>query len=180
MEFNDVIKARRSVRGFSDQAVEDDMLVEILNCARLAPSWANKQCWHFIVVKDNKMIRTISKTTAINKWLKKSPGIIIACADPKRSGSRNGIDYFAVDVAIAMEHLVLAAANRGLGTCWIGAFDEMKVKLVLSIPENIRVVALSPIGYPAEKQSFREKMTRKIIKSSKRKSLDEIVHYEKW
>ena len=90
------------------------------------------------------------------------------------------MDYFLVDVSIAMEHLVLAAADLGLGTCWIGAFDEKKIKTILSIPDNIRIVALTPIGYPAEKQNFREKMTRKVIKSSKRKPLDEIVHYEKW
>jgi nitroreductase len=180
MEFSDVIKNRRSVRGYSDRAVEDEKLSNILESARWAPSWANKQCWHFIVIKDRGKIEQISKSSAINKWLKNSPVIILACAEPGLSGSRNGIDYFAVDVAISMEHLVLAAADLGLGTCWIGAFDEQKMKKVLDVPDHIKIVALTPVGYPAEKQNMREKMTRSIIKSSKRKPLNEIVHYNGW
>jgi nitroreductase len=180
MEFIDVINNRRSVRGYNDKTVEVEKLEQVLECARWAPSWANKQCWSFIVIKDRDTIEAISKSALVNKWLSKAPSIIVACADPNLSGSHNNMDYFLVDVSIAMEHLVLAAANLGLGTCWIGAFDENKVKKILNIPGNIRVVALTPIGYPAEKPNFREKMTQKIVKSSKRKPLDEIVHHEKW
>jgi len=114
----------------------------------------------------------------INSWLKKAPIIIVACADPKLSGMRNSIEYFMVDVAIAMEHIILAATNFGLGSCWIGSFDESRIKKVLEIPNNIRVVAMTPIGYPAEK--IMGDITRFIVRGKKRKPLNKIVHYDKW
>ena len=105
--------------------------------------------------------------------------VIVACADPKKSGSKNGMDYYLVDVAISMEHLVLAATNLGLGTCWIGGFDEVKVKKILNIPEKIRVVAMTPVGYPSD-DGMRNKIARKIIRADRRKSLEEMIHYNKW
>ena len=181
MEFTDVVKLRRSVRKFSNQEVEKEKIEQILECARLAPSWANKQCWSFIVVKDKEKIELLSKAAGtVNIWFKKAPIMIVACGDPKLSGIRKGIEYFMVDVAISMEHLVLAATDLGLGSCWIGAFEEEKIKDVLGIPNNIRVVAITPIGYPAEKVGVQETITRVILRSKKRKPLDEIVHYDKW
>jgi nitroreductase len=161
--------------------VEDEKIEQILECARLAPSWANKQCWNFVIVRDKEKIELISEAGGrVNSWLKKAPVIIVACGDPGLSGIRNGIEYFMVDVAIAMEHLILAAANLGLGSCWIGSFDENRTKRVLEIPNNMRVVAITPIGYPAEKAGVREIMTGIILRSKKRKHLNEIVHYDKW
>jgi nitroreductase len=180
MEFIDVIKTRRSVRKFKDQEIEPEKLERMLECARWSPSWANKQCWHFVAVSDREMIKKVSQTSMINKWLKTAPAIIVACADPKASGERNGIDYFTVDTAIAMEHLVLAAADQGLGTCWIGAFNEDKLKEILGIPENIRLVALTPVGYPMDNPGLGEIVTRSIIGSKKRKPLDEFVHHDGW
>jgi nitroreductase len=180
MEFFDVINTRRSIRNYSDQPIEENKLEIILESARWAPSWANKQCWNFIVVRDKKKIDALSKTALVNKWLKKAPVLVIACADPNLSGSRNGMDYFLVDVAIAMEHLILAAADQGLGSCWIGAFDEDKIKNILSIPDDIKVVALTPIGHPTEKENFREKVSRSVLNATKRKPLNEIVRYENW
>ena len=181
MEFSDVIKTRKSVRKFSEQAVEDEKIERILECARLAPSWANKQCWHFVVIRDLEAIKTIATSgVMVNKWLRKAPAIIVACGDPNLSGRYNEMDYFLVDVAIAMEHLVLAATNLGLGTCWIGAFDEAKIKGRLGIPDGILVVALTPVGYPAKRKSIKEEMTKMIVQSKKRKPLAEIVHYDRW
>jgi nitroreductase len=180
MEFESVIKSRESIRDFSDKKIEDEKINFVLECARLAPSWTNKQCWQFIVVKDKKIIKDLSKTSIINRWLKNVPVIIVACGDPKQSGFRNGIDYFIVDVSIALEHLVLAATDKGLGTCWIGGFNEKKVKEILEIPENIRVVALTPLGYPAEKKRFAGKLGKIVIQSKKRKSLDKIIHENIW
>ncbi|MFH1327333.1 MAG: nitroreductase family protein, partial [Candidatus Bathyarchaeota archaeon] len=145
MEFIDVVATRKSVRGYANKEVEEEKLTKILEAARMAPSWANKQCWNYIVVKEKAKIDELVGRN-INSWLKKAPVIIVACGDPKESGSRNGMDYYLVDVAISMEHLVLAATNLGLGTCWIGFFDEAKVKQVLGVPENIKVVALTPLG----------------------------------
>jgi nitroreductase len=180
MEFAEVIKSRTSIRSYSERQVEDEKITYIFDCARLAPSWANKQCWRFIVVRDKEDITAISKTSLINRWLKTAPVIIIVCGDPAESGSRNDIKYYTVDVSIAMEHLVLAATDVGLGTCWIGAFDEQKIKELLEIPKRIRVVALTPLGYPASKKGFIETIVKFITRGRKRKSLDEIIHYERW
>lgn len=181
MKFTDVVKLRRSVRKFSDRQVENEKIEQILESARMAPSWANKQCWSFIIVKDKEKIELLSKAVGvINIWLKKSPILIVACGDPKLSGIRNGIEYFTVDVAISMEHLILSAANLGLGSCWIGSFDEDRTKEILEIPDKIRVVAITPIGYPAEKAGMQESIRRVILRSKKRKPLNEIVHYDKW
>ena len=180
MEFESVIKTRKSIRDYSDKPVEDEKIDFLLDCARLAPSWANRQCWYFIVVKDKKSIEELSKTSIINRWLKNVPVIIVACGDPRHSGSRNDINYFIVYVSIALEHLVLAATDKGLGTCWIAGFNEKKVKEILLIPGNIRVVALTPLGYPAGKNSFVGKLFKVVTQSKKRKSLDKIVHENKW
>jgi nitroreductase len=180
MEFESVIKSRSSTRDFSDKIVEAEKINFVLECARLAPSWANRQCWHFIVVKDKRVIEDLSKTSIINRWLKNVPVIIVACGDSTKSGSRNDINYFVVDVSIALEHLVLAATDKGLGTCWIAGFDGKKVKKILGIPKHIRVVALSPLGYPAEKNSIIGKLFKVVTQNKKRKSIDKIVHEDKW
>ncbi len=180
MEFESVIKSRESIRDFTEKKVEDEKINFVLECARLAPSWTNKQCWQFIVVKDKKIIKDLSKTSIINRWLKNVPVIIVACGDPKQSGFRNGIEYFIVDVSIALEHLVLAATDKGLGTCWIGGFSGKKVKKILKIPENIRVVALTPLGYPAERKHFIGKLAKIVTQSKKRKNLDKIIHENSW
>ncbi|HKZ88187.1 MAG TPA: nitroreductase family protein [Candidatus Bathyarchaeia archaeon] len=178
MEFMDVVATRKSVRGYLDKPVEEEKLTKLLEIARLAPSWANKQCCKYIVVKDKTKIQELSGT--LNSWLKQAPVALVACADPKDSGSRNGMDYYMVDVGISMQQLVLAATDMGLGTCWIGAFDEAKVKKTLSIPENVKVVAMTPIGYPTGKEGIKTKLVKAYIGSAKRKPLEDMVHWEKW
>lgn len=178
MEFREVINVRRSVRSFTDQEVEAETFTRIFEAARMAPSWANRQCWSYILVEDQEKIKELAGGF-LNHWMKQTKAIIVACGDPKKSGSRNGIDYYLVDVAISMEHLVLAATELGLGTCWIGGFDEAKVKQVLDIPEKIKVVALTPIGYPSE-EGMRNKVLTTLIGSKKRKPMEKIVHHDKW
>ena len=178
MEFMDVVATRKSVRDYADKAVEDEKLSKIFDAARMAPSWANKQCCQYIVVKNKYKISELS--SFLNPWLKNAPVVLAACANPKDSGSRNGMDYYLVDVAISLQQLILTATNLGLGTCWLGAFDEAKVKKALEIPENIKVVGLTPIGYPAEKESVRSKLSKAFIGSAKRKPIEELVHWEKW
>ena len=177
MDFIDVITARKSVRGYSDKPVEEEKLSKVLEIARLAPSWANKQCCRYIVVKDKTKIQELSGNFG---WLKQAPVVVVACADPKDSGDRNGMNYYLVDVGISMQQLVLAATAMDLGTCWVGAFDETKVKKALQIPENIKVVAMTPIGYPADKEGISSKLIKTVIGAGKRKPLTEIVHQEKW
>lgn len=181
MDFDDVIHMRKSVRRYSSQFVEPDQIHRVLEAARLAPSWANKQCWHFVVVKDaDNRKRLTDAAGAVNNWIKDAPIIIAACADPQESGHRGDIDYYLVDTAIAMEHLVLAAANEGLATCWLGYFNEPMVKAALNIPEEIRVLALSPLGYPIEQNGVKIKMSNLKVDSHRRKDLDEIFHYDEW
>lgn len=180
MEFIEVIKSRKSVRSFIKKDISQDKIEYICNCARLAPSWMNKQCWHFIVVKNPEKINNLAKASIINRWLKKVPIIIIACADPLSSGKKNEIDYSNVDVAIAFEHMILAATDIGLGTCWIGGFDNEKVKRILEIPPRIKIIAMTPIGYPLNEEKIIDRGKKIIIRNTKRKSLSEIIHYDIW
>jgi nitroreductase len=174
MDFNEVIQKRKSVRSYHPDLPDDEILTSILDSARHAPSWSNKQCWHFIIIKDPQIIQEVAKTSIINRWIKQAPVLIVACADPHLSEIHHKIEYYTVDVAIAMEHLVLAATDRGLGTCWIGAFHEEKIKTILQIPPRIRIIALSPLGYPQDKK------VQILFRTRKRKSLSEISHYDHW
>jgi len=181
-----LIKKRRSVRKYLQKGVEDDKIRMVMEAARLAPSWANWQCWRFVVVRDPetmaKVCSAVTKGTRINFWIKGAPAIIVCCAEPESSGTREGQNYYLVDCAIAMEHLVLMATELGLGTCWVGVFDEKELKEVLGVPEHVRVVALTPLGYERiEKKGLVDiegiyGKAVKTIKSKKRKKLEEIVY----
>ncbi len=173
----DVVANRKSIRDYQEKPVEAEKLTKILEAARLAPSWGNKQACRYIVVTNKKTIDELAGKFL--GFVKQAPALVVACADPKASGSYNGMDYYLVDVGISMHQLVLAATNEGLGTCWIGGFDEAKIKQTLSIPENVRVVAITPIGYPAE-LSLKSKFIRSAVGADKRKPIETIVHKEKW
>lgn len=180
MEFAEVINTRRSTRAYSDKPVEEEKLTYVLECARRAPSWANKQCWRFVVVRTKEVIANIAKYNIINPWLQNAPVVIVACADPSDSGSHNDQPYYLMDVSIALEHLVLAATDVHLGTCWIAGFNEQKIKEILEIPKRIKIVAIVPLGYPADKKGLIATITRSITNGERRKSLGEIVHYDHW
>lgn len=180
MEFIDVVKSRTSVREFSLKNVEEEKITYLLECARLAPSWMNKQCWRFIVIKNKETIEAVAKTSLINRWLRAAPVLVIACADPIESGRQNSFEYYSVDVTIALEHLILAATDVGLGTCWVGDFHEEKIKELLEIPKRIRVIALTPVGYPIGKPGVTTGLSKTLLRLTKRKTLDEIVHYDHW
>jgi nitroreductase len=167
MDFMEVVRRRRSVRKYRPDPVAQAKVDLVLEAARLAPSWANGQCWTFVVVTDPKVKHELAQ--AGNEWIEAAPVIIAACADPEASGSKGDQSYYLLDVGIAMEHLVLAAAEQGLGTCWIGWFDENKARKALGVPEGIRVVASTPLGYPDEEPEARP-----------RKSLAEIVRKDQW
>lgn len=149
MDFYEVIKTRRSVRKYEHKPVGEDKLQRIMEAARLAPSAANRQPWRFIVVKTEKIKKQFPK--AYNKnWFWQAPLIICACGMEKEAWKRpDGKSYLDVDVAIAMEHLVLAARAENLGTCWIGAFNPSEVRRILSLPDELEPIALTPLGYPA-------------------------------
>lgn len=184
MEVIEAIRTRRSVRRFTDKPVEDSKIQAILEAVRLSPSWANLQCWQFVVVKDVAAREKISelsyvetffsplgyKTNPSMKGLAEAPVVIVACADPEQSGVIWGQNYYLTDLGIAAQSLMLAAHGMGLGTVFVGVFDEIKVRELLLIPASIRVVGIFPVGYPRNE----------IKGSSTRKPLQEFVHYDKW
>ncbi len=184
MDFFAVLNQRYSCRSFSEREVEEEKILKALACARLAPSWQNRQPWRFIVVRDRERIRRLAEFRPLrmnfNLFLKTAPVIVVLCGNPKDSGIRAGLSYFLVDCAIAMEHFVLAATAFGLGTCWIGAFDEEHIKQVLKIPNEVRIVALTPLGYPKEKPSLLAKAIEAFSHLRRRKELKEIVYFEEW
>jgi len=162
LELISTIQNRRSIRKYKSDPVSPNDLNFILEAARLAPSWGNQQCCKFIVVTDESLKRIIGAVCNLN-WLAQAPIIIVCCADPPKSGVKGDQEYYMLDAGISMEHLILAATALGLGTCWVGVFKEKLLKRALSVPRNIRVVALTPLGYPDEKPG-----------PTARKSLDEI------
>ena len=162
----DIIKKRRSVREYLDKPVEDEKIEQIVEAARLSPSSCNSQCWRFVVTKGDIKEQIIKKglggIVLANRWAKSAPVIIAACADlnfltHKVGAGIKGIEYHLLDIGIAVEHLVLRATELGLGTCWIGWFNERAVRRILKIPRSIKIVALITLGYPKGELELHEK-----------------------
>ena len=150
MNVHEAIRTRRSVRRYSPRPIPEDALPRLRDALRLAPSACNLQPWRFIFVTDQKLRADLAHAANQQTFIAQAPLIVVACGFPdlayKGMGGRgNSVD---VDVAIALDHLTLAAVAEGLGTCWIGAFDERAVKRLLEIPEEAKVVALTPLGFP--------------------------------
>lgn len=162
------IQARRSIRAFLDRPVEEEKLLAVLQAGRLAPSARNMQDWRFIVVRDAATRSLLAGAARDQQFVGQAPVVIAACGTSDLVMTC-GQPAYPIDVAIAVDHMTLAAASLDLGTCWIGAFYEDRVKEILGVPQEIRVVALLPLGYPAEGPKPRP-----------RKSMDEIVAWEHW
>jgi nitroreductase len=169
MELMETIKRRRSVRSYQDKDVEEDKLLRVLEAGRLAPSAKNMQDWKFVVVRDPRLRRKLAEAARNQEFVGQAPVVIVACGTSDYVMTCGQLTY-PIDVSIALDHMTLAAVEEGLGTCWIGAFYEEKVKEILQIPQPIRVVALLPLGYPTAEQA----------KPTPRKSLKEIAAYDKW
>ncbi len=167
MEFIDVVRDRRSVRAFKAQEVPADKLERVLEAARLAPSAVNRQAWKFIVVRDARRREQLATAANGQSHVKDAPVVIAGVALQPGGVMQCDVPTYAVDLGIAMEHIALAAANEGLGTCWIGAFSQSQVKRILGVPEQCKVAALMPLGYPAESPRPRP-----------RKPMAEVVSYE--
>jgi len=169
MGFLELARKRYSVRAYKSDLVEDDKLQKVLEAARLAPTACNLQPFQFIVIhtkgKEAELRRIYS-----DSWFVQAPIVICACGIPSQSWVRqDGKNYSDVDVTIAMDHLILAAANLGLGTCWIGAFNPDAAREVLKLPDNVEPIAFTPLGYPADQPGYKG-----------RKSIGELVRYEHW
>ena len=151
MEVLEAIQKRQSIRSYLADEVPSEKLVKILEAARLAPSAGNIQPWHFIVVTDKKKRKKLSKGRYA-KFLVESPVVVVGCGNKKASPN-----WYAVDTTIAMQNMVLTATSEGLGTCWIGSFNENQVKKILSVPERFKVVALLALGYRRKKPIYQAK-----------------------
>lgn len=184
----DVFKAiqwRRSVRKFSPQKIEREKILHILESARLAPSSSNRQAWHFIVIDDKTIIEEIPKqvligTKSIVSFVKDAPLVIAGCytkalthVAARLFGHENDI----IDIAIAMTHIVLAATELGIGTCYIGWFNIKSLKKLLNLPREYDIALLLALGYPVE-TSTEEGIGG--IGPRARKSLGEIASYNKF
>jgi len=168
MDFLDLVKKRRSVRNYLDKPVDDALLEKVLEAGRLAPSACNNQPWVFIVLKD-KTSRPKLAEVYKREWFLRAPVIIAVCCDHNVSWKRaDGRDYGDVDVAIALDHMTLAATEAGLGTCWVANFNAPLAKKLLMLPENIEPVAFTPLGYPGPEAQPKKS----------RKKMDEIVFWE--
>jgi nitroreductase len=169
MELKVVIEKRSSIRAYKDKPVPEEKLLKVLEAARLAPSGRNSQAWKFVVVRDNELRQALGRATGGQPHVHMAPVIIAAVATEPESIMPCGILAYPVDLAIAIDHMTLAAVDLGLGTCWIGAFSQDEVKNTLGVPEKLKVVSLLTLGYPNE--TGRPKI---------RKTLKEIVCYEKY
>ena len=171
MDVYEAIRTRTSVREYRSDTVPQEVLDRLFDAMRLAPSGKNLQPWRFVTVTDQDTRRRLVDACRGQKSVGQAPVVLVGCGWESRAYSQMGGYWngLPVDVAIAMEHLMLAAAAEGLGTCWIGAFDESAVKKVLGIPRDVKVIALTPIGYPAKKRKHRP-----------RKELSEIFAAERW
>jgi nitroreductase len=167
--FLDLARNRYSVQSFKSNPVEEEKLGAVLEAARLAPTAANQQPFRFIVIhtvgKGEELGRIYDKT-----FFLEAPLLICACTVPSEAWIRSdGKNYSDVDVAIATDHLTLAAASLGLGTHWVAAFNSGAAREVLGIPEGVEPIAFTPLGYPADRP-----------RAKKRKGVSELVHYEHW
>jgi len=173
MDIFQVIRDRRSIRKYQDTPVEDEKIRQVLDAARLAPSWKNMQCWRFLVLREQadrtKLLASIPDDNPGKKAIAAAPVVIIVCADPAESDVENGIEYYIADTAIAFEHLCLTAHALGLGTCWMGWYNEEQIKSAFNIPDSIRIVSLTPLGYPNQEPKPRP-----------RKELADIAFYDIW
>jgi nitroreductase len=167
MELKEVIKNRKSIREYEDTPIKEDKLLRVLEAARLAPSGANRQAWKFVVVRDIQRRQKLAQAAEWQTFVAQAPVVIAAVATLPEPMMICGVPAYAVDLAIAVDHITLAAVDEGLGTCWIGAFSQDAPRKILHIPSKYQIVALLPLGFP--KEPGRPKT---------RKALKEIVCYE--
>ncbi len=169
MSFLDLAKKRFSVRSFDKTAVSEEMLAAVLEAGRLAPSAANRQPCHVIVVRNEEQRRKLGAAYS-RDWFWQAPVILVICVETPRAWVRSDNKCYAdVDGAILADHMTLCAADLGLGTCWICAFDAAKVRSFLNLPAGVEPLALMPLGIPLEP-----------VRAKSRKPIQELVHQETW
>lgn len=170
MSFLELAQKRYSARAYKPDPVPDDVLNQILEAARLAPTAANRQPFRLVVIHTRGREEELRRIYG-RDWFVQAPLVVAICGVPDKGWTRSsdGKSYTDVDAAIAFDHLTLAAADLGLGTCWIGAFRPVEARQVLGLPEGVEPIAFTPLGYPADSP-----------KPKQRKPLEELVCYERW
>jgi nitroreductase len=171
MDVFEAIQTRKSIRAYQDKPVSKQTLERILDAARLAPSAVNIEPWHFIVVTDNEKRKALSKGMYA-KFVASAPVVIVVCADKKASPK-----WYAIDAALALENMILAAVSEGLGTCCVGSFKEEDVKATLKVPDNLAVLVMLTVGYEKSKMDLTSKVLGLI---RKRKLLSEVTSEEEY
>lgn len=171
MDVLEAIKGRRSIRAFKNQDVPAEIVEELIDAARWAPSAGNIQPWKFIIVRKSRIKRRLVEAALGQMFIGEAPVVIVVCANEERSsqgyGVRGKILYCIQDTAAAIQNIHLTAYSLGLGTCWVGAFREEETREILKIPCGMRPVAMIPVGYPAE-----------VPTPQSRRPTSQIVHYE--
>ena len=163
MTFLELVRKRCSVRQYSDRSVEPEGMDYVLEAARLAPSAVNKQPWHMLLVESEEK-RQLLQSCYNREWFKQAPLYLIVCGDHTESWKRaDGKDHLDIDVAILTEHLCLAAAEQGLGTCWVCNFNVARCKQLFNLPEDLEPIVLLPLGYPADESAFEGEKKRKAL-----------------
>jgi nitroreductase len=169
MEFQELIRQRYSVRAYKSEPVDRAKLDRVLEAAILAPTAANRQPFRLLVIKTAGRVQELRRVYRA-EWFTQAPLVICACGLPEEGWTRSdGKGYTDVDVAIVMDHLILAAANERLGTCWIGAFDAEAASEVLGLPEGVEPIALTPLGYADDSP-----------RPKRRRLMEELVKHDRW
>lgn len=172
MEFEEVLKARHSIRSYLNKPIEEWKLEKVLKAANMAPSAGNLQAYEIFVVTDAGLKRALARAAYYQWFIEEAPVVLVFCANPLRSATvygERGIKLYSVqDATIATTFSMLMATNLGLGSVWIGAFDDDEVMRVLKLPSSLRPVAILPIGYPGERPMI-----------TGRRRLEDLVHYVK-
>ncbi len=173
MELWEAIKKRRSIRSFQDRDVEEEKILKMIEAATWAPSAGNVQPWEFVVVRNPEIRKKLAEAAYNQRFIEKAPVDIVVVADERRSayayGDRGRTLYCIQDTAAAIQNMLLVATEMGLGTCWVGAFNEQAVKELLGIPFGCRPVAIIAVGYPAETPS-----------APVRKNYKDLIHYDRF
>ena len=169
MPFSNLIQTRYSVRAYKNDPIPEDALATILEAARLAPTAANRQPFQLIVIhtagREEDLARIYGRA-----WFTQAPLVIGVFSMPEQAWQRrDGMNYHVVDAAIVMDHLILAAAAAGLGTCWVGAFDPAAAREVLGLPDSVEPIAFTPLGYPADRPQPKQ-----------RRPVEDLVRWERW
>src|SRR5450756_67743 len=168
----EAVRKRRSIRRYEETDVSDEQLRELLEAARYAPSWANKQGWQLMVIRDAETrgkVAAVIEGNPAGKAIAQAPVLLVVCMDPNASGVQKGKEYYMADAGILMDHIMLEAAEMGLGTVFVGFYDEDGVREVLGVPDEYRIVAMTPLGYPAKMPGERQ-----------RNEIENMVHWDKW